>query len=918
MDIGGGNLEALAEEDAENENWDVESEDSDDGLDGGIRAQEPNKFDSLCDGVLNAMALVHAGLSEFLEFKDEILVHSLPPNVLLRMGLVSGKVFRSVSDLHMPMNELIRMVRVYSTPWEEKSAALKKLHEDYENKQRQLGIAVRRLQMIDTNAKRNAKERRIMNWEKLFAKMTSAKGHGRRWKFMIKTFKDKAKDGFEHVKEYVDGLSDDEGESEDDHLLEDLETTCADKNVQILDMNALSDSSSFHSDEEEAEAMSIAGSRDIQSGSSHKRVHFDEESAPEMITIKKPEMEDKGTWTNEPEFDRCLNFRVHKPQGLDVRDIKCVVTYGKRYFKTNNLDIRVDIEELRKTMVKPVDKDSPAPKKGGRLIGTRGKTHAAMKAERDKELQDRDADRQRLEEEKRRLEERGLSEDFELTVADELPKGVSEDLAPHVDPLRIAVHHGNKEELIAMATIELEDLESCDLPIYYKDSPVGDDPFPEDPAQKSYVSFAEDSGLDDELRSETSSTTGRPQVNSDGVHLKFPLYTVKGRGDAAHQPVGQIPLTLKWGKMLRPKTFNRTSETMTVNELVHDLTGIDLDITSKEDIMKPPSEKTERALSAIDIPVPTPTPEPVEEVEEMVLKSEYNEMVGKYDQQMQLLQEEYESRLQELAESIESMQLQAQDVLLQEGMKTATPESIHGRHSSQFSRSPSAPFKPVRIRRAPQPPSEPAQQGNRKNFKIGRPLPKWGETLPGDFFERLKLFNEESELHRQEIAEKRQQEVYDDNEKKLTAEFKIAKPGEEEYNEMQDVSLPALFMPMRNGAGVYNPRAHQYFQASGSTGVRLTQPPSMMMLPPIPNHKLSVVNLFDISNNFTRSGSDWLMQRFVQDQGRRKDGTPQTPAPTVAGKRANMAKSAEVVIGERTIEMKPVPPLQEVEKGPSR
>jgi hypothetical protein len=34
-----------------------------------------------------------------------------------------------------------------------------------------------------------------MNWEKLFAKLTSAKGHGRRWKFMIKTFKDKAKDG---------------------------------------------------------------------------------------------------------------------------------------------------------------------------------------------------------------------------------------------------------------------------------------------------------------------------------------------------------------------------------------------------------------------------------------------------------------------------------------------------------------------------------------------------------------------------------------------------------------------------------------------------------------------------------------------------------------------------------------------------
>ena len=55
----------------------------------------------------------------------------------------------SVSDLHMPLSELIRLVRVYSTPWEEKSEALKKLHESYEKKQRQLNIAIHRLAMVD-------------------------------------------------------------------------------------------------------------------------------------------------------------------------------------------------------------------------------------------------------------------------------------------------------------------------------------------------------------------------------------------------------------------------------------------------------------------------------------------------------------------------------------------------------------------------------------------------------------------------------------------------------------------------------------------------------------------------------------------------------------------------------------------------
>lgn len=56
-----------------------------------------------------------------------------------------------MNDLDSSVNELVRLVRVYSTPWEEKSAALKKLHEDYEIKQRQLNIAIKRLQLVDTH-----------------------------------------------------------------------------------------------------------------------------------------------------------------------------------------------------------------------------------------------------------------------------------------------------------------------------------------------------------------------------------------------------------------------------------------------------------------------------------------------------------------------------------------------------------------------------------------------------------------------------------------------------------------------------------------------------------------------------------------------------------------------------------------------
>ena len=57
----------------------------------------------------------------------------------------------SVSDMNQPVNELVRLVRVYSTPWEEKSTALKKLHEDYEAKKTQLNISIKRLQLVDAH-----------------------------------------------------------------------------------------------------------------------------------------------------------------------------------------------------------------------------------------------------------------------------------------------------------------------------------------------------------------------------------------------------------------------------------------------------------------------------------------------------------------------------------------------------------------------------------------------------------------------------------------------------------------------------------------------------------------------------------------------------------------------------------------------
>ena len=73
-------------------------------------------------------------------------------------------------------------------------------------------------------SKRIAREKRVMNWEKLFAKLTSTKGHGRRWKFLIETIKQKAKMGLEHVQAYTQALEE-SSESEDEDVPTQAPTT---------------------------------------------------------------------------------------------------------------------------------------------------------------------------------------------------------------------------------------------------------------------------------------------------------------------------------------------------------------------------------------------------------------------------------------------------------------------------------------------------------------------------------------------------------------------------------------------------------------------------------------------------------------------------------------------------------------------
>ncbi|XP_078663115.1 uncharacterized protein LOC144906581 isoform X3 [Branchiostoma floridae x Branchiostoma belcheri] len=808
--------------------------------------EEQNKFDALCDGILSAVSLLSNSLQEVIDLKDELLEHSLPPNVLVRLAIVSGKIFRSVTDLNVPVTELVRLVRVYSEPWDEKSEALKKLHADYESKKRQLNIAIKRLQLVDAHSKRLAREKRIMNWEKLFAKLTSSKGHGRRWKFLIDSFKKKAQMGAEHLLAYASSVED-EYESDDDFTQPD-HPQFAVVSPSTEGPEKATSPSDFESEPEPESEPESGSENDLPPGDSElesetgserlgkrrgSRVRFGGAStveAPELVV--KPPMEDREVWTHEPEYDRFLNVRVYKPVGMQDTELTCVLTMGDQVFKTGVLDAPPP------PPAEPKPQTPEKPKKGS-LIGKGG-------AKRRKSVTLKEPHEETPKEDDR-------FEEFVFSVPERLAE---------MQGLKVALN--SQDEMAAVATIEAEDLASLELPVKT---------LPEENA--------------DEFEANLKSRD--PTM--------FPLYPMKS---SKHGVYGNLPLKLYWTQRERPHTLERETETMTLMELITELTGVDLTQHPKEELVAMLEREFEdRATSAMSFE---------EEKEDMVPKAELESLMEQHNAQLMQIQDEYEKRLNELAENLEEMQERGPPPLanMEHAMVQYSPQGTPAHPRSPVSRaqtrdltrSPNIPQVPQTSRESsaekghkppqataydgmyqPQPPPYTAPRAKRKTIQAPQPNAK----LPKDFLERLKFQTAESIRRQAELYDKTRRMVEEKYLRQMEGQHRMTNPEPLEQ-QLEDVCLPAVFMPTKTGH-IYNPRAYQYFHPNGLSGeiARLTQPPSVFQLPPLANrHRLSVMNLFDLSQNFQSKGSDWL-SNIPAYRSTSQTPFPMTPAPTVEG-----------------------------------
>ena len=131
---------------------------------------DANKFRMLCDNVQNSFSEIDNSMFELLELKDNLLLQFLPANVSTQITLVVSRVYRAYSLSQIPINELVRLVQLYSQPFDMKSVALKKLYENNEMKKRMLNIALQRLTTMENNIKRHQQLRSVNNWEKMLVR----------------------------------------------------------------------------------------------------------------------------------------------------------------------------------------------------------------------------------------------------------------------------------------------------------------------------------------------------------------------------------------------------------------------------------------------------------------------------------------------------------------------------------------------------------------------------------------------------------------------------------------------------------------------------------------------------------------------------------------------------------------------------
>eukprot|EP00730_Choanoeca_flexa_P003756 TRINITY_DN11492_c6_g4_i1.p1 TRINITY_DN11492_c6_g4~~TRINITY_DN11492_c6_g4_i1.p1 ORF type:complete len:825 (+),score=183.12 TRINITY_DN11492_c6_g4_i1:82-2556(+) len=152
-------------------------------------------FDDLVKATLKSVEATNVDLQALSDFKDVLAGIDLPTSFHIQLVALVARLQGSLSELCGPLFELTRLVELYSEAWNDKAAALKGLHESYNEHQNQLTVALTTIQRQETELEKHRYNQHLMLWERMYSRAMNHHAHGRRWKYLVESYRQQAEAG---------------------------------------------------------------------------------------------------------------------------------------------------------------------------------------------------------------------------------------------------------------------------------------------------------------------------------------------------------------------------------------------------------------------------------------------------------------------------------------------------------------------------------------------------------------------------------------------------------------------------------------------------------------------------------------------------------------------------------------------------
>ncbi|KAJ2995937.1 hypothetical protein HDV02_000288 [Globomyces sp. JEL0801] len=109
-------------------------------------------FQPICHDLIQNLTEMEASIEDLMKWKEEFIKQNVPSSVKLEITLLFSKLFRSKSDLHQPLFEMIKQVKLFSKSWSVNRSNMINLERDYHRHYYILDVAIRKLEIQKINA----------------------------------------------------------------------------------------------------------------------------------------------------------------------------------------------------------------------------------------------------------------------------------------------------------------------------------------------------------------------------------------------------------------------------------------------------------------------------------------------------------------------------------------------------------------------------------------------------------------------------------------------------------------------------------------------------------------------------------------------------------------------------------------------